>query len=81
MNYLFILLYFNSKINKQQQKYKNVNMDVKLGKQFRITRKLGEGAFGQIYHAINVKNNMEVAVKLEAVSTKHPQLFYEVKLY
>ena len=30
---------------------------------------------------INMKNNSEVAVKLEPVTTKHPQLNYEAKLY
>ncbi|KRW98107.1 Protein kinase-like domain [Pseudocohnilembus persalinus] len=56
-------------------------MDVKVGKTFQLTKKLGNGAFGEIFHGINVKTNMEVAIKLEPSSTKHPQLFYECKLY
>ncbi|EGR27909.1 kinase domain protein [Ichthyophthirius multifiliis] len=56
-------------------------MDIKVGKSFKLTKKLGEGAFGQIFHGINLKNNVEVAIKLEPVNTKHPQLFYEVKVY
>ena len=39
--------------------------DLKIAKTFRITKKLGSGAFGEIFHAINLKNNMEVALKLE----------------
>lgn len=56
-------------------------MDIKVGKTFKLTRKLGSGAFGEIYHGINVKNNLEVAIKLEQANTKFPQLFYEAKLY
>jgi casein kinase 1/casein kinase 1 epsilon len=56
-------------------------MEVKIGRSFKLTKKLGSGAFGEIFHGINLKTNMEVAVKLEPVSTKHPQLFYEGKLY
>lgn len=56
-------------------------MEIKVGKNFKLTRKLGSGAFGQIFHGINLKTNLEVAIKLEPVNTKHPQLFYEAKLY
>ena len=56
-------------------------MELKVGKLFKLTRKLGSGAFGEIFQGINIKNNIEVAIKLEPVNTKHPQLFYEVKLY
>ena len=38
--------------------------ELKIAKTFRLTKKLGSGAFGEIYHAINIKNNMEVALKL-----------------
>ena len=47
-------------------------MEVKVGKTFKLTKKLGSGAFGEIFHGVNLKTNMEVAVKLEPVSTKHP---------
>ena len=56
-------------------------MDIKIGKTFKLTKKLGSGAFGEIFHGINVKNGVEVAIKLEPVKSKHPQLFYEAKLY
>jgi len=47
-------------------------MEIKVGKTFKLTRKLGSGAFGEIFHGINVKTNLEVAIKLERVDTKHP---------
>jgi casein kinase 1/casein kinase 1 epsilon len=53
----------------------------KVGKNFLIVRKIGEGAFSKIYQAINIKNNLEVAVKAEPVNTEDPQLFYECKIY
>jgi len=56
-------------------------MELKVNKTFKLTRKLGSGAFGEIFHGINLKTNEEVAIKLENTNTKHPQLFYEAKLY
>lgn len=55
--------------------------DLTFGKLYKLDRKLGQGAFGEIYHAINInKPNLKYAVKLESVKTSHPQLFYEAKL-
>ncbi|KAJ6698929.1 CASEIN KINASE-RELATED [Salix purpurea] len=48
---------------------------------FRLGRKIGSGSFGQIYLGTNIQTNEEVAIKLENVKTKHPQLLYESKLY
>lgn len=56
-------------------------MEINIGKNFKLTRKLGNGAFGEIFHAINVKNNMEVAIKIEQANTQHPQIFYETNVY
>jgi casein kinase 1 len=53
----------------------------KVGKNFKIIKKIGEGAFGEIFQAINTKTNLEVAIKTEGVKTEHPQLIYECKLY
>ena len=35
-------------------------------------KKLGCGAFGDIYQGTDIRNNEEVAIKLEPVRTKHP---------
>ncbi|KAI4324796.1 hypothetical protein MLD38_030250 [Melastoma candidum] len=56
-------------------------MDPRVGNKFRLGRKIGSGSFGEIYLGTNIQSNEEVAVKLEPVKTKHPQLQYEAKLY
>ncbi|GAU22001.1 hypothetical protein TSUD_111410 [Trifolium subterraneum] len=56
-------------------------MEPRIGNKFRLGRKIGSGSFGEIYLGTNVQTNEEVAIKLENVKTKHPQLLYESKLY
>lgn len=56
-------------------------MDLRVGGKYKLKKKLGSGAFGDIYLATDIKKNTEVAVKLEPVKTKFPQLLYETKLY
>lgn len=56
-------------------------MEPRVGGKFRLGRKIGSGSFGEIYLGTNVQTNEEVAIKLENIKTKHPQLLYESKLY
>ncbi|KAK9755973.1 hypothetical protein RND81_01G063800 [Saponaria officinalis] len=56
-------------------------MEPRVGNKFRLGRKIGSGSFGEIYLGTNVQTNEDVAIKLENVKTKHPQLLYESKLY
>ncbi|XP_051119315.1 uncharacterized protein LOC127243372 [Andrographis paniculata] len=56
-------------------------MEPRVGNKFRLGRKIGSGSFGEIYLGTNTQTNEEVAIKLENVKTKHPQLLYESKLY
>lgn len=57
--------------------------EIPIGENFKLNarKKLGSGAFGDIYYGTNVKLNEDVAIKLEPTKAKHPQLFYESKLY
>ena len=56
---------------------------IPIGESYKLDarKKLGSGAFGDIYSGLNFKLDVEVAIKLEPIGTKHPQLFYESKLY
>ncbi|XP_012569783.1 casein kinase 1-like protein 6 isoform X2 [Cicer arietinum] len=56
-------------------------MDHVIGGKFKLGRKIGSGSFGELYLAVNIQTGEEVAVKLEPVKTRHPQLHYESKLY
>ena len=55
-------------------------MDLKLGGKFQIGKKLGAGAFGEVYIAKDTATGEDVAVKVEDNRTKHPQLLHEAKL-
>lgn len=48
---------------------------------YRLIRKIGSGSFGDIYLGMNITNGEEVAVKIESIKARHPQLLYESKLY
>jgi len=48
---------------------------------FRLGRKIGSGSFGAIHLGINIHNGAEVAIKLESLQSKPPQLAYEYKVY
>ncbi|KAK4732070.1 hypothetical protein R3W88_025058 [Solanum pinnatisectum] len=56
-------------------------MDHVVGGKFKLGRKIGSGSFGELYLGVNLQNGEEVAIKLESVKTKHPQLHYESKIY
>lgn len=55
--------------------------NLKVGKIYKLTKRIGQGAFGEIFLAINTKTSEDYAVKLESVKCPHPQLFFEAKLY
>ena len=48
---------------------------------FILKNKLGGGSFGEIFRGVDVWRNKEVAVKLELIKTRHPQLNYESRVY
>ncbi|CAO3590266.1 unnamed protein product [Absidia cylindrospora] len=57
------------------------SMDLRVGNKYRIGRKFGSGSFGDIYLGTNIVTGEEVAIKLESIKAKHPQLEYEAKVY
>ncbi|KAG5445681.1 Casein kinase I isoform alpha [Clonorchis sinensis] len=48
---------------------------------WKLVRKIGGGSFGDIYLGHNVATGEEVAIKLEPSTARHPQLFYESRVY
>lgn len=52
-------------------------IDLTVCNHFRLVKKLGTGAFGEIYLAENKNNPAErYAAKLEEANTKFPQLYF-----
>ena len=43
-------------------------MELRIGGKYKVTKRLGKGAFGDIYSGVNVKTNEEVAIKLVSSS-------------
>ncbi|XP_067138383.1 casein kinase I-like isoform X2 [Centruroides vittatus] len=56
-------------------------MELRVGNKYRLGRKIGSGSFGDIYLGTNITTAEEVAIKLECIKTKHPQLHIESKFY
>ena len=56
-------------------------MELRVGRKYRLGRKIGSGSFGDIYLGTNMTTGEEVAIKLESIKTRHPQLLYESKIY
>lgn len=52
----------------------------RVGEKFALGKKIGAGAFGEIYIATNVQTGEKVAVKIENRKAKYPQLLYEARL-
>jgi casein kinase I family protein HRR25 len=55
--------------------------DMRIGNKYRIGRKIGGGSFGDIYLGTHIISGMEIAIKLESVKAKCPQLAYEACVY
>ena len=52
-----------------------------VAKKYQVMKKLGSGAFGEIWKAINVKTKQEYAIKFEEISKRHQQLYAECRIY
>jgi len=57
------------------------DMELRVGNKYRLRHKIGSGSFGDIYLGTDIQSGEEVAIKLESIKSRHPQLLYESKLY
>merc|ERR1712194_926464 len=57
------------------------DMELRVGNKYRLRHKIGSGSFGDIYLGTDIQTGEEVAIKLENIKSRHPQLLYESKLY
>ena len=44
-------------------------MELRVGGKYKLSKKIGSGAFGEIYMGKNIKSGDNVAIKLEKVRT------------
>lgn len=54
---------------------------IRIAGKYSLGGKIGFGSFGEIHLGTNIQSGEEVAIKLESVRSRHPQLLYESKLY
>ena len=47
-------------------------MDIRVANKYRLTKKLGHGAFGDIFEGVNLKSGESVAIKLVRVLISFP---------
>ena len=73
---IIIILSFCEDV-RQDARYLPPYAELIVCKNFKLVKKLGTGAFGEIYLAENRSNTTELyAAKLEEAATKFPQLYY-----
>ena len=48
---------------------------------FKIIKKIGEGSFGNVYKAENIKNKELVAIKVEKIDKTNSRLKFEYDIY
>lgn len=56
-------------------------VDTDVGNLYHISERIGAGAFGEIYRGVEAASSDEVALKVEDLRTKSPQLHSESKVY
>ena len=60
--------------------YNKRTVEIRVGGRYRLGKKIGTGAFGEIFEGTDIFDNSSVAIKLEHNSVKYPQLLFEAKL-
>jgi serine/threonine protein kinase len=61
--------------------FHSIQMDSVIGNRFTVGRRLGHGSFGEVYKGFDEINSIPVAIKLEPIRTRDPQLSLEFRIY
>jgi serine/threonine protein kinase len=70
-----------STVKKSENKQQVSTKEYVVGDKYILTsKKLGSGAFGEIYEGYDIQTKEKVAIKLESQKAKHPQLHFEARL-
>ncbi|KAL7598278.1 hypothetical protein Lser_V15G23527 [Lactuca serriola] len=64
-----------------KNKERIIDTDDVVGEKFKLGRKIGKGAFCEVCAGVILESGEEVAIKLEPVTTEHPQLYHESEIY
>ena len=56
-------------------------MELLINNRYKLETKIGQGAYGMIFNALDYRTLRPVAVKMESVNAPIPQIFYEAKIY
>ncbi|XP_021343708.1 uncharacterized protein LOC110443671 [Mizuhopecten yessoensis] len=59
----------------------SIESEQRIGKRYRLIRKLGEGSFGKVFLGTDVTSGESVAIKIEDTEITHPYLHEEEKVY
>ena len=59
----------------------SIRKDLVISDHYELDEKLGDGAYGEVWRAKDMRTGEQFAVKFEEVSEKHQQLYAEFKLY
>ncbi|XP_002137749.3 casein kinase I [Drosophila pseudoobscura] len=52
-----------------------------VARKYRLIERIGNGSFGELYQAVDIKKGKEVAVKVEYITAAHSMLEREAKVY
>ena len=82
LNHLFLFSFFSRTRNMAQSRSASSSSSVLMvGPNFRVGKKIGCGNFGELRLGKNLYTNEHVAIKLEPMKSKAPQLHLEYRFY
>ena len=56
-------------------------MELRVARRYRVGPKIGSGNHGEIFGGVDVTTGAEVAIKIEPLKSKDPQILHENDMY